>query len=78
MQFFLDYQIKQIKFCFLEQTGIILSSETKVVTYIDKKGERTTFLLSSLDLDNKELTKRIKYTKDMLMDLLNKKFIKRK
>ena len=64
---------KIVQVCFLDQTEIILSSETRVVTYVDKKGERLTFPLSSaLDSNNNEMTKRLRYTKDILTYLLNK------
>ena len=62
---------KIVQVCFLDQTEIILSSETRVVTYVDKKGERLTFPLSSaLDSNNNEMTKRLRYTKQILMHML--------
>ena len=62
---------KIVQVCFLDQTEIILSSETRVVTYVDKKGERLTFPLSSaLDSNNNEMTKRLRYIKQILMHML--------
>ena len=62
---------KIVQVCFLDQTEIILSSETKIVTYINKKGERLTYPLSdALDSNNSEMTKRLKYTKDILTHML--------
>ena len=62
---------KIVQVCFLDQTEIILSSETRVVTYVDKKGERLIFPLSSaLDSNNNEMTKRLRYTKQILMHML--------
>ena len=50
----------------------MLSSETKVVTYVNKKGERSTYPLSSaMDSANLEMVKRLKYTKDILTHMLN-------
>lgn len=50
----------------------MLSSETKVVTYVNKKGERSTYPLSSaMESANLEMVKRLKYTKDILTHMLN-------
>ena len=65
---------KIVQVSFLDQTEIILSSETKIVTYLDKKGVRSTFALNTaLDSNNYEMTKRLKYTKQILMHMLNSK-----
>ena len=65
---------KIVQVCFLDQTEIILSSETRVVTYVDKKGERLTFPLSSaLDSNNNEMTKRLRYIKQILMHMLTER-----
>ena len=65
---------KIVQVCFLDQTEIILSSETKIVTYLDKKGVRNTYPLNTaLDSDNHEMTKRLKYTKQILMHMLTSK-----
>ena len=62
---------KIVQVCFLDQTEIILSSETKIVTYVNKKGERLTYPLSNaLESNNSEMTKRLKYTKDILTHML--------
>jgi polo-like kinase 1 len=37
---------KIVQVVFLDQTEIILSSELRVVTYVNKKNERNTFKLS--------------------------------
>ncbi|MCQ2818294.1 MAG: CDC5/polo family serine/threonine-protein kinase [archaeon] len=63
---------KIVQVCFLDQTEIILSSETKLVTYVNKKGERRPYPLSSaLDSNNTEMTKRLRYTKEILTHMLN-------
>ena len=50
----------------------MLSSETKVVTYVNKKGERSTYPLNSaMESSNIEMVKRLKYTKDILTHMLN-------
>ncbi len=50
----------------------MLSSETKVVTYVNKKGERSTYPLSSaMESANLEMVKRLKYTKDILTHMPN-------
>jgi hypothetical protein len=42
------------------------------VTYVNKKGERLTYPLgSALESTNMEMTKRLKYTKDILTHMLN-------
>jgi len=65
---------KIVQVSFLDQTEIILSSETKIVTYMDKKGMRSTYALNTaLDSNNYEMTKRLKYTKQILMHMLNSK-----
>jgi len=65
---------KIVQVSFLDQTEIILSSETKIVTYMDKKGQLSTYPLNTaLESDNYEMTKRLKYTKQILMHMLTSK-----
>ena len=65
---------KIVQVSFLDQTEIILSSETKIVTYTDKKGQITNYPLNTaLDSNNYEMTKRLKYTKQILMHMLTAK-----
>jgi len=63
---------KIVQVCFQDHTEIILSSESRIVTYVNKKkGERSTYPLSSaLESNNYEMTKRLKYTKDILTHML--------
>ena len=43
-----------------------------MVTYVNKKGERSTLPLNqALESNNAEMTKRLKYTKDILTHMLN-------
>ena len=63
---------KVVQVNFQDHTEIMLSSETKVVTYVNKKGERSTYPLSSaMESANTEMVKRLKYTKDILTHMLN-------
>ena len=63
---------KIVQVCFQDKTEIILSSESRVVTYCNKKAERVTYPLSTaLEMSNYEMTKRLKYTKDILTHMLS-------
>jgi polo-like kinase 1 len=63
---------KIVQVCFQDHTEIILSSESRIVTYVNKKAERLTYPLNTaLDSNNYEMTKRLKYTKDILTHMLN-------
>ncbi len=63
---------KVVQVNFKDHTEIILSSETREVTYVDKKGERHCYPLNSaLESGNQEMTKRLKYTKDILTHMLS-------
>ena len=43
-----------------------------MLTYVNKKGERQNYpLATALDSDNAEMTKRLKYTKEILAHMLN-------
>ena len=62
---------KVVQVIFQDQTEIILSSELRVVTYLNKKHERLHFPLSTaLESDNHEMAKRLKYTKEILAHML--------
>lgn len=57
---------------FQDHTEILLNSDNRLVTYVNKKGERSIMPLSqALDSNNQEMTKRLKYTKDILTHMLN-------
>jgi len=63
---------KIVQVSFTDKTEIILSSENKLVTYVDKKGERTNYpLATALESNNTEMAKRLKYTKEILTHMLN-------
>jgi len=62
---------KVVQVIFQDQTEIILSSELKVVTYVNKKQERLHYPLSiAVQSTNQEMSKRLKYTKDILTQML--------
>jgi polo-like kinase 1 len=63
---------KVVQVNFQDHTEIMLSSETKLVKYVNKRGERQTYPLSSaMESTNLEMVKRLKYTKDILTHMLN-------
>lgn len=65
---------KIVQVAFLDNTEIILSSESKLVTFVNKKGERVKCpIASALDSENTDLTKRLKYTKEILTLMLQNK-----
>lgn len=62
---------KIVQVVFFDRTEAVLSSRAHMVTYVDKKGQRLTYPLSSvLDVPSPELAKRLRYTKDILVNLL--------
>lgn len=57
---------------FTDKTEILLSSENRMVTYVNKKGERSNYpLATALESPNTEMAKRLKYTKEILTHMLN-------
>jgi len=70
IMFRLSNKIVQVNFT--DKTEVILSSENKLVTYVNKKGERSHYpLATALDSNNAEMAKRLKYTKEILTHMLN-------
>jgi len=62
---------KIVQVIFADKTEIILSSENKIVVYVNKKSERTNYpLATALESPNQEMTKRLKYTKEVLSHML--------
>lgn len=65
---------KTVQISFHDRTELILSQENKTVTYINKKGLKILYELNkALDSENKEMTKRLRYTKKILMLMLTSK-----
>jgi polo-like kinase 1 len=70
IMFRLSNKIVQVNFT--DKTEIILSSENKIVTYVNKKGERSHYpLATALESSNAEMAKRLNYTKEILTHMLN-------
>ena len=67
---------KTVQVSFHDKTELILSQENKTVTYINKKRQKLIYpLYIALDSDNKEMTKRLRYTKKILMSMITSKGI---
>ena len=65
IMFRLSNKIVQVDFT--DKTEIILSTLHKMVTYVNKKGERNHYeFKSAFDNNNTEMAKRLKYTKEIL------------
>ena len=70
IMFRLSNKIVQVNFT--DKTEIILSSDNKNVTYVNKKGERSNHALANaLESSNTEMAKRLKYTEEILTHMLN-------
>ena len=68
---------KIVQVTFNDKTEIILSSESKLVTYVNKKGHKLEYAIgNAMDSDNAEMSRRLKYAKDILMHMLNNKIKK--
>jgi len=62
---------KIVQVVFFDKTEAILSSKSHTVTYVDKKSQVMSYPLSNvLDVPSAELAKRLRYTKDILVNLL--------
>jgi polo-like kinase 1 len=62
---------KIVQVVFFDKTEAILSSRAHSVIYVDKKGSMSSYPLSSaLDVPNQELAKRLRYIKDILVNVL--------
>jgi polo-like kinase 1 len=69
IMFRLSNKIVQVNF--EDHTEIILNSESREVTYVNKKGVRASYpLTTALESTNVEMAKRLKYTKDILTHML--------
>lgn len=63
---------KVVQVNFQDHTEVILNSETREVIYVNKKGERSICsLTTALESTNPEMSKRLKYTKDILTHMLS-------
>ena len=67
--FRLSNKIVQVNF--QDKTELLLCSEKKVVTYMNKKGQRSCYALSNaMESGNMEMAKRLRYTKEVLTNML--------
>lgn len=65
---------KIIQICFRDSTELIFSSESKHVTYVDKRLNVNSYKLGeAIESGNKEMVKRIRYSKDIMMKMLMEK-----
>ena len=72
IMFRLSNKIVQVDF--QDKTQIILSSQSKMVTYVNKKSERSEYpIATALESRNSEMAKRLKYTKEILTHMLGNK-----
>lgn len=62
---------KIVQVVFFDKTEAVLSSKSHTVTYVDKRGQVCCYPLSNvLDVPSPELAKRLRYTKDILVNML--------
>ena len=62
---------KVVQVYFQDKTELMLCSKNKQVVYIDKVAKITVFpLATAMDSGNKEMTKRLRYTKEILTNML--------
>ena len=60
-----------VQIVFYDQTEVLLTPDERFVTYVDKKRNRCTYYLNDeLVTSNAELAKRLKYSKEILQQLI--------
>ena len=66
---------RSVQLLFSDKTELLLSSEARIVTYLDENNKRETFHLSSIMADEErgDVVKKLKYTKDVLHLLVHGK-----
>lgn len=70
IMFRLSNKIVQVNF--FDNTQIVLHSESRAVSYVNKRGEFESYNLSkALESTNTEMTKRLSYTRQILTHMLN-------
>ena len=61
-----------VQVMFLDNTEVILSSEARIITFADKSGNRRTYAVGEIVKEPRsDITKRLKYTKDILRQLIS-------
>lgn len=62
---------KVVQVVFFDKTEAVLSSSSHSVTYVDKRGQINSYPLSNvLEVPNPELAKRLRYTREILVNLM--------
>ena len=65
---------KSVQVSFQDKTEVILSSEAKTITYVNKKHERISMQMNkAMESADPEMSKRVKYTRDILNYMMNGK-----
>ncbi|EGR28152.1 protein kinase domain protein [Ichthyophthirius multifiliis] len=65
---------KIVQVCFFDKSEILLQCITKIVTFIDKLGNKFNYpLCTAMENQNLDMQKRLKYTKYILCSIVNKK-----
>lgn len=63
---------KVVQVCFQDNSQIILCSDSRLVCYVNRNGQRSTMSLQeALDSQDAEMVKRLKYTKDIVQSMIN-------
>lgn len=62
---------RTVQVVFYDHTEVLLSSDAQLVTYVDKSRKRTTYHLDDVMSGNAEISKRLKYAKDILQQLIS-------
>jgi polo-like kinase 1 len=63
---------RTVQVVFFDRSEILLSSEARIVTYVSKAGDRSEHSLEEvLQHGRKDISKRLKYTKDIMYRLIN-------
>lgn len=63
---------KCFQVAFFDGTDILLSSEARMVTYTDQKGQSRTFALEMGRIPHKEVAERLEYTQKILYQIMHK------
>jgi polo-like kinase 1 len=63
---------KVVQVVFFDKSELLLCSDSKLVTYVDKQAVCTLFPLSSaMETQNRDMAKRLRYTKEILTSMLH-------
>jgi polo-like kinase 1 len=63
---------KTVHVVFFDRSEVMLSSEDRVITYVNKQGSRQEFMLEDVMANGPlEVNKRLRYTKDIMYKLIN-------